>query len=263
MPQSNPPPKLRANVVAVRSKPAKSSMTRYLRIRDTLAKEFAEGRYRVGQRFPTDQELRARFSVSRHTIREALRDLQQNGVLTRQRGAGTVVSAPSPPPYVQAVESLAELDNYAAETRFECMVESTVVARQRLARQLECSLGSRWLRFAGLRYRKEDRNPLCWTEVYLAEELIGDQDAIRRTTGPFFDRIRRIRGITANVVEQQVRAVAITKKHAGMLNYPEGAPALLVRRRYVSEDGAPFEITLSIHPADRYVSSTRLTRRRV
>jgi DNA-binding GntR family transcriptional regulator len=237
-------------------------MIRYLHVREVLGREIAEGRYPVGQRFPTDQELCARFAVSRHTIREALRDLQQDGVLSRQRGAGTVVAASPPRPYVQAVASLAELDNYAVETRFDCMVEGVVTVRDAMAEQLGCSRGSRWLRFAGLRYRKDDSDPLCWTEVYLAGDLISDRNAIREASGPFYDRVRRIRGITADVVEQHVSAIAITGEHAGLLNYPEGAPALLVRRRYMSEGSEPFEISLNVHPGDRYVSSTRLTRRR-
>jgi DNA-binding GntR family transcriptional regulator len=234
-------------------------MTRYLQVRETLGREIAEGRYPVGQKFPTDQELCARFSVSRHTIREALRDLQQEGVLTRQRGAGTVVAAPSPPPYVQAVAHLGQLDSYAAETRFECLVEGVTFVGDQLAEQMECVPGSRWLRFAG---RKEDSNPLCWTEVLLTEDLISDRDAIRKAGGPFFDRVRQVRGLVADVVEQQVSAIAIAKEHAGLLNCAEGTPALLVRRWYMGDGKAPFEISLSIHPADRYVSSTRLTRRR-
>jgi DNA-binding GntR family transcriptional regulator len=237
-------------------------MIRYLHVREILGREIAEGRYPVGHRFPTDQELCARFAVSRHTIREALRDLQQEGVLSRQRGAGTVVAASPPRPYVQAVASLAGLDNYAAETRFECMVEGVVNVRDAAAEQLGCERGSRWLRFAGLRYRKDDSDPLCWTEVYLTGTLIGDRNAIRAASGPFYDRVRRIRGLNADVVEQHVSAIAITAEHASLLNYPEGAPALLVRRRYMSDGGAPFEISLSVHPGDRYVSSTRLSRRR-
>lgn len=237
-------------------------MTRYLQVREILAKEMAEGRYPVGERFPTDQELCKRFSVSRHTVREALRSLQQEGVLSRQRGAGTVVTAPSPPPYVQALESLTELDSYAAETRFECMMEGVVTVRDELAAQLGCEPGSNWLRFAGLRYRKEDSNPLCWTEVFLAEDLIRHRAALSEADGPIYDRVRRICGVTAEVVEQNVGAVAITKGHAGLLNYPEGAPALLIRRRYMDKSGTPFEISLSVHPGDRYVSSIRLNRQR-
>jgi DNA-binding GntR family transcriptional regulator len=237
-------------------------MTRYRNVRETLAREIVDGLYPVGERFPTDQELCERFSVSRHTVREALRDLQRDGVLARQRGAGTIVTARQIPPYVQAVAELTELDNYAAETAFDCITEGVVVVREQLSAELDCLSHSRWLRFAGLRYRTGDNRPLCWTEVFLTEDLIPERAAIRDGYGAFFDRARRVKGYMAEVVEQTIRAVAISKEHAGLLEYQEGAPALLVRRRYLTQDNVPFEITMSVHPADRYVSSTRLTRRR-
>ena len=238
-------------------------MVRYIRLRETLAKEIADGRYPVGQRFPTDLELCERFGVSRHTVREALRDLQQSGVLDRQRGAGTIVAALPLPPYVQTVATLSELDNYAAETRFEMLEEGVIVAREQMAKQLLCKVGSRWLRFAGLRYREGDSNPLCWTEVLLGKELIPHRQALISDTGPFFDRVRRIKGFQAETVEQRISAIVVNAKFANLLNCSEGAPALFVHRRYMNAKGQPFEISLSYHPSDRYVASTQLTRRQL
>ena len=43
------------------------------------------------ERFPTDHELTEAYAVSRHTVREAIRHLNQSGVLRRERGKGTVV----------------------------------------------------------------------------------------------------------------------------------------------------------------------------
>ena len=43
-------------------------------------------------RFPTDLELTTQYDVSRHTVREAIRHLNANGLLKRERGRGTVVN---------------------------------------------------------------------------------------------------------------------------------------------------------------------------
>ena len=42
--------------------------------------------------FPTDAQLVSRYEVSRHTVREAIRQLNKTGVLRRERGRGTVVN---------------------------------------------------------------------------------------------------------------------------------------------------------------------------
>ena len=54
------------------------------RIREILEIELAEGLYPIGTLFPTEQELCDRFELGRHTIREAMRGLQELGLLVRQ-----------------------------------------------------------------------------------------------------------------------------------------------------------------------------------
>jgi GntR family transcriptional regulator len=45
--------------------------------------------------FPTDADLTAEYEVSRHTVRDAMRRLQDEGVVSRERGRGTFVVAPA------------------------------------------------------------------------------------------------------------------------------------------------------------------------
>ena len=63
-------------------------------------------------------------------------------------------------------------------------------------------------------------------------------------------------------VEQRISAVAIPADIAASLRTGPGSAALLVRRRYFAGDGEPIEVSLSIHPADRYAYTQRLTRAR-
>lgn len=60
-------------------------------IRDTLAGDIAAGRYRPGDKLPTEAELSARFGVNRHTVRHALSVLADEGLTVSRRGAGVYV----------------------------------------------------------------------------------------------------------------------------------------------------------------------------
>lgn len=62
-------------------------------IADTLRQEVAQGLYPPGSRLPTEAELSARFGVNRHTVRRALADLSEGGVVHARRGAGVFVTA--------------------------------------------------------------------------------------------------------------------------------------------------------------------------
>jgi DNA-binding LacI/PurR family transcriptional regulator len=65
------------------------------KIADTIAGWFAEGRYKPGDRFPSDQELAREFAVNHVTVRTALKRFVDAGVLERRVGAGTVVRDPA------------------------------------------------------------------------------------------------------------------------------------------------------------------------
>jgi GntR family phosphonate transport system transcriptional regulator len=61
-------------------------------IRDTLRQEIATGQYRGGDKLPTEARLADRFGVNRHTIRRALADLAEAGLVHPRRGAGVFVA---------------------------------------------------------------------------------------------------------------------------------------------------------------------------
>ncbi len=60
-------------------------------VRDTLLSQIGKGRFAEGRQLPPEPELATRLGVSRATLREALRSLEEGGILTRTRGAGTFV----------------------------------------------------------------------------------------------------------------------------------------------------------------------------
>lgn len=62
-------------------------------IAEILSAEIAEGRYRPGDKLPTEAALSARFGVNRHTVRHALAALAEAGTLHSRRGAGVFVMA--------------------------------------------------------------------------------------------------------------------------------------------------------------------------
>lgn len=77
------------NVIAL------SSPVERPRLSDTvyghLLEEIMAGRFTVGDRLPTENQLAQRFSVSRPVVREALQRLQTDGVVMARQGSGTYV----------------------------------------------------------------------------------------------------------------------------------------------------------------------------
>ncbi|MDH3236405.1 MAG: winged helix-turn-helix domain-containing protein, partial [Alphaproteobacteria bacterium] len=56
-----------------------------------MLSEIRAGHYETNGRFPTEAQLSKRFRVSRFTVREALRAIEEMGLISRRPGAGTTV----------------------------------------------------------------------------------------------------------------------------------------------------------------------------
>src|SRR5262245_57157720 len=109
-----------ATARSARDGDASSSAPLYRRVVQTLKHEIVSGVYPVDSQLPTEGELQERFKVSRHTIREALRELRAAGLVASRQGFGTTVLRPgSPRPYVHEVASINDLIELANATKYE------------------------------------------------------------------------------------------------------------------------------------------------
>ena len=100
-------------------------------VADTLRRQIVLGRFKVGDRLPTEEDLTEQFRVARTTLREALRVLESQGLIEIRRGrnGGPVVTQP---PAGATSESLALLLQMKATTIGEIdqvrhLVESQIV----------------------------------------------------------------------------------------------------------------------------------------
>ena len=108
---------------------AGSRIPLYRQISDNLLAGIREGKFPVGTFLPGELDLIDRFEASRHTIREALRVLEDMGLVKRQRGRGTLVlSTEASPAFVQMVRSPSELFSYPDSSLFRLLSDDRIEA---------------------------------------------------------------------------------------------------------------------------------------
>jgi DNA-binding GntR family transcriptional regulator len=69
----------------------------YVWVADALRAEIREGRYRPGDKLPSERELSERFKVSKVTVRQAIVQLRGEGLVTSRAGYGVMVAEKGPP----------------------------------------------------------------------------------------------------------------------------------------------------------------------
>lgn len=78
--------------------------SRYLIIIDKIKEEIENGNLKPGEKLPSETELAKKFKVSRSTLREALRSLEQENIITKKHGIGTFIN--QKPLYSNGIEEL-------------------------------------------------------------------------------------------------------------------------------------------------------------
>jgi GntR family transcriptional regulator len=241
---------------------AKSNGHLYLQVADILKQQIVGGMYPVGSQLPTEDVLCASFSVSRYTVREALRRLREDNLVTSRQGAGTiVVPRVSTNSYVQDVMSINDLLVFANSARFAIESIGMVLIEKTLSSRTGLASGKQWLMVRGFRQTDGAESPVCWTEYYINREFAAVGRLVQRHTGPIFPLIEDLFGQSIMEVHQEISAVLLSAELAQGLKVKAGTAALEMRRTYRTSDGKVAQVTLNTHPASRFRHS--MTMRRV
>ncbi|QRY78456.1 UTRA domain-containing protein [Pseudomonas sp. PDNC002] len=208
-------------------------MPHYLRIRDQLARDIANAS--LSQRLPAERELAERFGCTRVTLREALQQLETEGVLYRENRRGWFVSPPriryNPTrttgfmDYVQAQGRVPRTEVLAAECR---------VAGPLLARRMGLDEDAEVFRI--LRRRWVDERPVMLEEITLdASWCPGLLDHALDTS---LTRVLRERlGLSLSRSELAMHSTALEEVQATPLQLTPGSPGLYVERSSYIGDG--------------------------
>jgi GntR family transcriptional regulator len=240
-----------------------ASGLRHWDIAATLREQIRTGHYRVGDRLPTEEQLCVLFEASRHTLREALRALTEEGLIFRRPRAGSVVIATNCiSQLTQTVASVQELLNYGSQTIRETIETEYVEADHELATQLRCAVGASWFHIQALRYAIGSTTPLCHTDIYILPIYAGVVRHKKHLLMPIADQISELYGETADSTQIDIFAAEIDEAVAKRLKVKTGSPGLTVVRRYANSDGAVFEVAFGVHAAQRYTYSFHLKRDR-
>jgi GntR family transcriptional regulator len=234
---------------------------RYLQVARTLRQEIVDGIYPVGSHLPTEHALCERFSVSRYTIREALRRLRDDNLIeSRPRTGTTVVPRTSTGSYAQDVMSIDDLMAFASGARFVITANKMLTVDASLAARTGLTIGQEWLAVGGYRQVEGAPNPVCFTEYYINRAFAAVGRMLQRHNGPVFPLIEDMFGRSIVEVHQEISAVLMRTDLAARLDVDPGTAALEVRRTYTTSDGEIAQVTINTHPASRYRYSTTLRR---
>ena len=212
-----------------------------------LRARLAEGAFTVD--FPGELALAEQYAVSRHTVREALRRLRAEGVVTAARGRRPQLAPVEVEQPLGALASLfAAVESRGLEQRsivraLDVRADGVVAARLGLEESTPLVYLER-LRLAGPEPLALDR---VWLPAEIARPLLGADF----THTALYDELSQHCGVRLTGGREQVRAVLATRGERALLHLPAGAALLMVERTGCLH-GRPLEFRHTLVRGDRY-----------
>ena len=233
----------------------------YAALEAQIATGIASGEFPVGSQLPTEDRLIQRFAVSRTTVRKAIQNLSDRGLVEIRRGTGTFVAQP------RITQELTELTGFvedmdalghAATAR---LIDRMVVAADAdAAEHLALAVGTRVMRIR--RVRLANGVGMSLDETYLPLE-IGEKIVTHNLEAePIFTLLEQRYDIPLVEAEYKLEAVAADHDVAAALEVEAGSPIFLIERTSYTVGGQPVDYEKLHYRGDLIRFRTRLARRK-
>ena len=217
-----------------------------------LRERLAAGEFESG--FPTDHELMDTYDVSRHTVREAVRRLQDEGVLTRERGRGSFVRQPH---LQQPLGPLYSLFRSIEDQGFEqrsTVLDAVETTDEVAAEQLDVGPATPLVHLRRVRYA--DQVPIAvddlWLPAAVGRPLL---DADLEHTAVYAE-LERLAGVRPAAGWERIHPGLPDVEECRLLGIDPDQAVFVVERRTTAADETPIEWRRTVVRGDRYTFIT-------
>ncbi|HEY0791615.1 MAG TPA: GntR family transcriptional regulator [Chthoniobacterales bacterium] len=202
-----------------------------------------------GSHLPTETELAGEFQVSRTTIRNALKALEQEGKIERAPGKGTIVRQP------RLGQLLGKLLSFTEEMKLRGLTPSNRLLE--ITRTLPSAPVRALLQLDGesvwrlQRVRCANGEPIAVETCHLPWSALREEDAACLGNGSLYELLAQ-RGRAPVRSEQSAQAALASAEEAALLNLEPGRPVLKFERLSFDANEEPIEFVTSIYRGDQY-----------
>lgn len=198
-----------------------------------------QGTYQPGEQLPSEKELSVQLGISRSTLREALLNLEQEGVVIRRHGVGTFVA----PGYehrlesgLERLESILELAaRQGLQVRFEGLEVRQIAADAAMGERLRVPPGTA---LTGVhRAILVDENPVAYMADYVPSSILSPGDVDDRFNGSVLDLLRDKQLAEIAQVVAHIVAVTADRTLSERLKVKRGQALLLLEETVFNGGG--------------------------
>ena len=220
----------------------------YFQIAQRIEKAILNGDLPAGSRLENEVSLGERLGLSRPTVRRAIQDLVDKGLLVRRRGIGTQVVHGQVTRGVELTSLYEDLSRSGQKPSTKILEYKVTKADSKMAEKLGVEIGSEVLYMR--RLRAADNVAVSIMENWLPAEFIDITEAELNEHGLY--QILRARGVTIRVAKQKIGARKASAQESTDLAIEKNASLLTMDRTAYDNSGRAIEFGHHCYRPDLY-----------
>ncbi|MFA5912256.1 MAG: GntR family transcriptional regulator [Burkholderiales bacterium] len=231
----------------------------YTQIKEVLRMRILDGTYKPQEQIPSESEMMKSFGVSRITVRQALGDMQKEGMIFKIQGKGAFVSKPKAFQNIGQLQGFGEaMGRMGYETFSQLVSIKTLAAGRAVGAKLRVKDLEQITELRRVRYL--NREPISLDVTYVPK-AIGDrlakEDLAHRD---IFLILENDYGLSLGQAELQIEAMLADDSLSRQLKIEEGSPVLRIERLTFTASGQPLDYEHLYYRGDAFQYRLRIER---
>ena len=244
------------NFIMVAITKEKGSMPKYLQLSEWLRGMIDKGRYAVGERLPSEIEFSRMWQVNRNTVRQAILQLVNEGLVIKKNGVGTFVTSRNDDLLKYSLKNITsltyEFSKRNINTRTLAISKKVISTTSDIAEKLMLGSDNRAIQIKRVRLGNDiplviERSYLSYREYkkILAMEI---PDSLYKLLVEDFN-------VTLERSIQTLRAIVLPDNDAKLLDVEPGFPAMFQESIIYDENNIAVELLHSNYRGDKFIFS--------
>ena len=208
-------------------------------------------------KLPSERQLLVKYGVSRNTVRLALLDLEERGLIYRLHGKGTFVSSTFlNQPNIGGMYSFSEeLKRTGQKASTENQSLDLITPDKNIAAQLNLKPTEKAYKL--VRLRLANNEPRIFSTSYLPEKIFPELVIDDLKSKPLYTVMKEKYNQISVMAFEDVEAVCLNSEESKNLAEEVGSPSLKIFRKTINDKNVPVEFTISLARGDKFVYRSR------
>lgn len=222
---------------------------RYLFVIEQIREKISKGELEPGQRLPSEMDFAKQLRVSRNTLREALRILEEENIIIRRHGIGTFVN--KKPVFSGGLEELFSITDMIKREGKSPETELLYAGFTEPHREdvLELKIDNDEQIFLVKRLRKADGMPLVYCIDKLPKKVVGKNYKLNDES--MLKSLQTDAGITISYAEADIKTISYHKEISAILKSDRNTPLLILKQTHFDLNDMPILYSLNYFRSDQ------------